>query len=216
MKLSDELINSKAQIKNIIFDWGGVITDLDFNASNKAFKKYGLNNFIEQYSQQVQKDIYIKLEVGAVSPDEFRHELRKFIPKAISDYEMDQAWAALLCELPEERWDLLKKVKNCYKTFLLSNTNIIHVKSYFKRIYEKYGIYGYGHLFEKTYFSFDLGMRKPDIKIFEFVLKDSNLKPEETLVIDDSHENIEAAGKLGIVTYLLKEPLTILDIFKNS
>ena len=215
MKLSDELVNSEVQIKNIIFDWGGVITDLDFEAGNKAFKKYGLNDFIEQYNMQVQKDIYLKLETGAVEPDEFRSELRKLIPNPISDDELDQCWSALLCELPEERWDLLNKVKNSYKTYLLSNTNIIHIKNYFNRLLKKYGNYGYTHLFEKTYFSFELRMRKPDIEIFKYVLKDSNLQPEETLLIDDFHENIKAAGELGINTYHLQEPLTILDIFKN-
>ncbi len=215
MKLSDELLNSEAQIKNIIFDWGGVITDLDFNASNEAFKKYGLNDFIEQYSLQVQKDLYLKLETGTIESGEFRAEMRKIIPDPISDDELDMSWSALLCELPEERWDLLNRVKENYKTFLLSNTNIIHVERYFRRILEKYGTYGYTHLFEKTYFSFDLKMRKPDIKIFKYVLKDSGLNPEETLLIDDFDENIEAAEKLGIATYHLKEPFTILDIFKN-
>jgi len=216
MKLSDQILNSKAQIKNIIFDWGGVITDLDFNAGINAFKKYGLDNFTEQYNMQFQKDFYTKLETGLISAEEFRSALRKLIPYPITDSELDDAWSALLGELPKERWDLLHKVKKYFRTFLLSNTNIIHVERYFQRLYESYGIYGYSHLFEKTYFSFELKMRKPDIRIFEYVLKDSNLKPEETLLIDDYHENIESAGKLGIITYHLKEPDTLLDIFKDG
>ena len=192
-----------------------MITDLDFEASAKAFRKYGLDNFIEQYGMQVQKDIYLKLETGAVEPEEFRAELRRLIPKPISDDELDRCWSALLCELPEERWDLLNKVKSSYRTYLLSNTNKIHVTNYFNRLLKKYGNYGYTHLFEKTYFSFELKMRKPDIEIFKYVLKDSNLKPEETLMIDDFDENIIAAGELGIRTYHLQKPLTILDIFKN-
>ncbi len=216
MKLSDEILNSKAQIKNIIFDWGGVITDLDFNASVEAFKKYGLDSFIEQYNIKFQKDFYTKLEMGLISPEEFRTELRKIIPEPITDIELDHAWAALLCDLPEERWDLLHKVRNYFRTYLLSNTNKIHVDRYFQRIFESFGVYGYSHLFEKTYFSYELNMRKPDIRIFEFVLKDSNLKPEETLLIDDFYENIESAGKLGIITYQLRDPVTILDIFING
>jgi FMN phosphatase YigB (HAD superfamily) len=216
MKLSDEILDSKAQIKNIIFDWGGVITDLDFNASIEAFKRYGLDSFIEQYNMKFQKDFYTKLELGIISPEEFRTQLRKLIPNPITDSELDNAWAALLCELPRERWDLLHKVRNYYRTYLLSNTNKIHVDRYYQRLYERYGIYGYNHLFEKTYFSYELKMRKPDIKIFEFVLKDNDLKPEETLLIDDFNENIESARKLGIITYQLKEPLTILDIFSSD
>jgi epoxide hydrolase-like predicted phosphatase len=216
MNLSDEILNSKAQIKNIIFDWGGVITDLDFNASIEAFKKYGLDSFIDQYNMKFQKEFYTKLELGIISPEEFRAELRKLIPNPITDSELDNAWAALLCELTRERWDLLHEVKKYFRTFLLSNTNKIHVERYFQRIYERYGVYGYRHLFEKTYFSYELKMRKPDIRIFEFVLKDNDLKPEETLLIDDFDENIESAGKLGIITYKLKEPVTVLDIFSND
>jgi epoxide hydrolase-like predicted phosphatase len=216
MKLSDEILDSKTQIKNIIFDWGGVITDLDFNASIKAFKRYGLDSFIEQYNIKFQKDFYTKLELGIISPEEFRTQLRKLIPNQITDSELDNAWAALLCELPQERWDLLHKVKKNYRTYLLSNTNKIHVERYFQRLYERYGVYGYDHLFEKTYFSYELKMRKPDIRIFELVLKDNDLKPEETLLIDDFNENIESARKLGIITYQLKEPLTILDIFSSD
>jgi HAD superfamily hydrolase (TIGR01509 family) len=70
--------------------------------------------------------------------------------------------------------------------------------------------------FMKIYFSYELNMRKPDIKIFEFVLNDNNLKPEETLLIDDFYENIESAGKLGIVTYQIKEPVTLMDLFIND
>jgi epoxide hydrolase-like predicted phosphatase len=216
MKLSDHILNSKAQIKNIIFDWGGVITNLDFEAGINAFKKYGLDNFIDQYNMQFQKDIYTKLETGLISADEFRAELRKIIPIPITDNELDEAWSALLGELPKERWDLLHKIRDDYRTYLLSNTNVIHVERYFQRLYETYGIYGYTHLFEKTYLSYELKMRKPDIRIFEYVLKDSNLIPEETLLIDDYHENIESAGRLGINTCHLKEPETILDIFKDG
>lgn len=216
MKLSDEILNSKAQIKNIIFDWGGVITDLDFNASIEAFKKFGLDSFIDQYNMKFQKEFYTKLEVGEITPADFRTELRKIIPNPVTDSELDHAWAALLCELPRERWDLLHKVKNYFRTFLLSNTNKIHVERYFQRLNKSYGVYGYRHLFERTYFSYELNMRKPDIRIFDFVLKDNNLNPEETLLIDDYYENIESAGKLGIITYQLKAPLTILDIFKDD
>jgi FMN phosphatase YigB (HAD superfamily) len=216
VKLFDQILNPGAQIKNIIFDWGGVITDLDFNASIEAFKKYGMDNFLDQYNMKFQKEFYTRLELGLISPEEFRTELRKLIPNPITDIELDHAWAALLCELPRERWNLLKKLKKYFRTFLLSNTNKIHVERYFQKIYEKYGEYGYRNLFEKTYFSYELNMRKPDIKIFEFVLNDNNLKPEETLMIDDFYENIESAGKLGIVTYQIKEPVTLMDLFIND
>jgi FMN phosphatase YigB (HAD superfamily) len=136
VKLFDQILNPGAQIKNIIFDWGGVITDLDFNASIEAFKKYGMDNFLDQYNMKFQKEFYTRLELGLISPEEFRTELRKLIPNPITDSELDNAWAALLCELPRERWNLLKKLKKYFRTFLLSNTNKIHVERYFQKIYE--------------------------------------------------------------------------------
>lgn len=213
MKLSEVRYKAKTEIKNIIFDWGGVLTDIHLNATLDALKTFGNENF-EILLQKGPDEIFIPFELGKISPSEFRKRMRNYLGLAASDERIDAAWNALLGELPLERWNLLKALKNNYRLFLLSNTNAIHLQYYFGYLSKKYGIYGYTHLFDKTYFSFELGMRKPDSEIFEYVLSQNMLKAEETLFIDDAVENIEPAKKLGMQVYLLKEPETLIDLFE--
>lgn len=209
MKLSDS-IKTQKQIKNIIFDWGGVLTDLDFGKCNNAFKSIGIDDFLNLTKE---KALFLEFEKGLVKTDEFRSGLKKLASCEISDKDLDEAWMTVLCDLPCERWKILKDVQGYYRTFILSNTNPIHVEGYFKYLQGIYGVPGYNHLFEKVYFSYELGMRKPDAEIFEYVLKDSNLDPAETLLIDDTPQNIKTAEKIGINTYLLQPPFTIVDLF---
>jgi FMN phosphatase YigB (HAD superfamily) len=121
----------------------------------------------------------------------------------------------MLGDLPEERWHILEKLSDHYRIFLLSNTNAIHVPYYAGVLKQKYGTNGYDHLFEKTYFSYELGMRKPNEDIFQHVIADARLRPEETVFIDDFLENIETARKLGFETIHLKTPLTLTDVFAD-
>jgi putative hydrolase of the HAD superfamily len=127
---------------------------------------------------------------------------------------IDKAWNALLGDLPIERWRILEKVSKQYRCFILSNTNAIHQPYYFGRIQEMYGTYGYGHLFEKLYFSHELGLRKPNANIYEYVINDAGIVPEETMFIDDFLENILTARKLGFQTVHLLAPLSLTDIFE--
>lgn len=216
MKLSSALHIPVAQIKNIILDWGGVITDLDINKSEAAFKKIGLNDFRKHYFMAEQIEFYLLFEEGRMSPEEFRKNLRAYLTFQVSDEDIDEAWAAMLGDTPRERWDLLSGIKNNYRTFLLSNTSILHVESYFDYLQHKFGMRGYHHLFEKVYFSYEMGIRKPDIRAFKLVLEENGLIPQETLLIDDSEKNIESAEKLDIQVYHLQPPVTLTDLFENG
>jgi FMN phosphatase YigB (HAD superfamily) len=129
---------------------------------------------------------------------------------------IDNAWNSMLGELPAERWHILEMAAKYYRTFLLSNTNAIHLPYYFNRIKKVYGTHGYTHLFEKTYYSYELGLRKPNADIFQYVLSDTGINPKETMFIDDFIENIETARQLGFQTCHLKAPLTLEDIFKDG
>lgn len=212
MKLSEATYKAKSEIKNIVFDWGGVITDLNIPATQHTFKKLARERF-DDLLQKGPEEIFIPFELGKISPAEFRNRMRTYFFTEVSDKQIDAAWNTMLGSLPEERWYLLEKIKNTYRTFLLSNTNIIHLQYYTGYLTALYGTTGYHHLFEKTYFSFELGMRKPDSDIFLHVIHEKSLKPEETLFIDDSAENIEVARKLGLQAYLLTEPETLTDLF---
>lgn len=216
MKLSHAIYDGKYEVKNIIFDWGGVITNLHLEATRNAFQALGLNLFDESVPHNPHDDLFIPFETGKITPAEFRNRLRKFAPLPLSDEAIDGAWCAMLGELPPSRWHLLEKARKAYRTFLLSNTNAIHLPYYFGVLQKKYGTPGYTHLFEKTYFSHMLGLRKPNADIFEYVLQDAGIAADETLFIDDFIENIEMARKLGFHTVHINNDRSLLDVFEGD
>jgi putative hydrolase of the HAD superfamily len=198
-------------IKNIIFDLGGVILNIDFQKSTEAFKKLGFNDFDSFYNMAKQSELFIKFEKGEINAQEFRNNLRMF-KNDLSDEQINLAWNAMILDIPKARIDLLLRLKTKYRTFLLSNTNEIHFKKYDKEIRLSSGLTGMDELFEKDYYSYKLGMRKPDKKIYEYVISENNLIPSETLFIDDSTINMEAAKQCGIKTYLIEKENDILNI----
>ncbi len=216
MQLIPEKINNADKIKNIIFDWGGVISNIDYHKSIEAFKKIGLKGFDEMYTQLKQTNLFDNLETGTIEPAEFRNELRAITQADLDDELIDEAWTAMLLDLPRQRLNLLEKVGKHYNIFLLSNTNAIHIQRYSKYIDQVYGTEKFRNLFKKAYLSHEIGMRKPHVEIFQYVLTQNNLSPNETLFIDDTPQHIEGAKKAGLNTFHLKAPITILDLFKNG
>ncbi|MGE0088513.1 MAG: HAD family hydrolase [Bacteroidales bacterium] len=190
---------NKDYIKNIIFDLGGVIINLDTQKTASEMKNLGFDDFEKSYSLLNQIDLFDLLEKGLITPEQFRMEIRKHISKSVSDAQIDEAWSAMLLDFPKDRIKLIQYVKRKYRIFLLSNTNKIHFDKYNSDFNAVYG-FSFNTLFEKAYYSFEIGHRKPDLDIYMHVLKHSNLIPEETLFIDDSEANIKTAKLLGIQT----------------
>lgn len=216
MKLSEGLNIQVNEIKNIIFDWGGVITDLNVEKIIDAFKMLGFQDIEKYFMQENKENFFLHFELGLIDELAFIQKLRGFVKQNVTDKQITDAWNIILGDLPDKRWELLNKLKNFYRIFLLSNTNSLHVSFYNQYIKKKFGTYGFNHLFEKVYYSFNLGMRKPEKKIYEFVLSDSNLDPAETLFIDDNKDNINTASHLGITCFHLTPPLTLTDLFKKT
>ncbi|HLC83688.1 MAG TPA: HAD family phosphatase [Bacteroidia bacterium] len=199
--------------KNIIFDLGGVILNIDYSLTEKAFSKLGISDFKTLFSQAQQTQLFDNYEKGFISSDEFRTELKKYLPKNITDEEINHAWNAILLDLPEERIKFLKKIKTTHRTFLLSNTNDIHIETLNQYLQKEFAMPDLSTLFEKEYLSYKIGMRKPDAEIFELVLEENNLIASETLFIDDSIQHVEAAKKLGISAYWLDvKKESVLDV----
>jgi glucose-1-phosphatase len=213
MNFAGAIYNGKNKIKNIIFDWGGVITDLHFEVTRKAFIEMGLEIFDETTPHDPRNNLFIPFEIGKITPDEFRNHIKKETILPITDEMIDKAWTSLLGELPEDRYRILQKASQSFHTYLLSNTNAIHKDYYYAKIRSEYHMNGFDPLFIKTYFSHELGLRKPNDDIFLHVLSDAGIRPEETVFIDDFLENIETALKLGFHTIHLKAPLTLRDVF---
>lgn len=202
-------------IKNIIFDLGGVIVNVDFKATIDAFSSLGFKNFDKVYSQFQQNPLFDLNDKGLVTPDEFRIGLMQAAGINISYKEFDQAWNAMIKELPLKRIELLKKLKTQYNTFLLSNTNAIHMDFFFNRTQKETGIESFSSLFHKPYYSYNIGMRKPDEEIYQKVLNENNLIPSETLFIEDTLHNIKTAELLGINTYHISHSEDIAELFKD-
>ncbi|MCF8378558.1 MAG: HAD family phosphatase [Bacteroidales bacterium] len=201
-------------IKNIIFDFGGVIINIDYFRTRDAFLKLGLDNFDEIYSQFNQNPIFDQFETGRINEDIFFSEIEKLSEGRLIRKDSIEAWNAMLLDFPQDNYEFLKSIKNKYRTFLLSNTNETHLEYYFNKLKVWYGIENMDPLFEKTYFSCRLNLRKPNVEIFDYVLKDSQLRPEETLFIDDSPQHVEGARKAGLRAFHLTKPKGIIDLIR--
>ena len=198
-------------IKNIIFDMGGVIMDIHFEKTKDQFKKIGFNDFDNIYSKIKQSHLFNQFETGKIAPQTFRDGLRLYNPK-LTDEQMDHAWNNMIGEMPESNIALLKKIRKDYRVFLLSNTNAIHIAYFEKYLNGKFGYNPLTEMFEHTYFSFEMGKRKPDAEAYEHVLDCEQLQASETLFIDDTESNVTGAIKAGLFGYFLENE-TINDLF---
>lgn len=206
----------KTKIKALIFDFGNVIIDIDINKTYEAFASY-CNTNVENIRKKItESDVFRRFEIGLFDEEEFREIMRQTLGYPLNDSEIDKAWNALLLDLPFERIELINKLKNNYKVYLLSNTNTMHISECRKRIAKQNNLKNFFDIFDKAFFSYDLGLWKPDPKIYFKVLDEIGLKPDEVLFLDDNIENIEAAKKIGLNTQLITPEKGILEVFQNN
>jgi putative hydrolase of the HAD superfamily len=197
-------------IKNIIFDYGNVIFTINFARVQQSFKALGISNVDEFFGHLQQDPIFDAFDRGQITAAQFRDRIReKANNPDLTDDEIDAAWNSILVGIAEGNHELLLKLKDKYRTFLLSNINEIHYDFILKYLKNDFNFDSNDHLFEKIYYSHFTGKRKPEIAIFKQVLQENNLNPAETLFIDDSPQHLAAAQTLGIQTFLMKAPDTI-------
>lgn len=202
-------------IRNIIFDLGGVIINLDTPATIKAFEALGATDFSGVYNQLQQNPIFDQYDKGLVSDADFRRELNRLTGLELGDADFDRAWNAMLLDFPRHRLNLLATLKPKYRTFLLSNTNRVHIAAFEADLQKNHGMPNLSSLFEKAYYSCRMGLRKPDREIFDFVLNENNLDPAETLFIDDSPQHVEGAKQAGIQAILLGKGEEVGDVLSK-
>lgn len=199
-------------IKNIIFDLGGVIIDLDIKRTIAEMNRISHVPFETLYTQAKQNPIFDLLDKGKISPSDFFKELKKEMNYRGNDKELHAAWNAMLLSVPDHRLDLLVDTKQNYNTYLLSNTNEPHIEVFERELYQEHGVKNFEDYFDKAYYSCRVGMRKPDAEIFELVLKENELEPSETIFIDDSIQHVQGAGACGIRSYLLPKNMEVADL----
>jgi glucose-1-phosphatase len=197
-------------INTIIFDFGDIFINLDKEAPINALKKLGLAQWNEDLNQ-----LNLQFEKGLISEEDFLVGFQKHLPNA-SREEILNAWNSILLDFPLRRLEFLQKLTKKYRLFLLSNTDSIHIDS-FERENGLSFTRDFYMCFEKVYFSFEMGMRKPDTEIFEYLIKNHELSPKRTLFIDDKKENTDAALSLGIQVWNLQVGQEdVVDLFNKK
>lgn len=209
--------NSKMQIdltniKNIIFDLGNVLLNLDFEGSIKAFKELGLTTDVLNKHQAYSDPVFYELEVGKISPSKFCKRVREVINNpVVTDLQIEDAWYAMILDVPAHRVKMLQKLRKNHSIYLFSNTNQIHIERLLPAFKAEHGV-DFPSLFSTTYYSHEINERKPDISSFEKVIQLSGIKPEESLFIDDLEKNIIGAQKAGLETFWLKNGMEISEL----
>ncbi|MEY2828759.1 MAG: hypothetical protein RIQ33_617 [Bacteroidota bacterium] len=201
-------------IDAVIFDLGGVLFDINYQATAEAFKKLGMQNFDNAYSQAKQNNVFDEFEKGTISNDVLREFVRENIPQNLSDEQIDLAWNAMLIGMPAYKFDTLKKVAKHFKIYLLSNTNGIHLPKVQEMIQLQTPGMTLENHFIKTYYSNKIHLRKPNANAFELVLSENNLVPENTLFIDDTQQHIDGANQCHINTCLITHQFTTEKLFE--
>lgn len=194
------------KIENIIFDLGGVIINLDMEHSfdwfSQLFGREVRSNMMEDY---LNHNYFMDFETGKINAAEFRDGLRLLTHMEIEDAKLDEAWNAMLGDIPKERIEWIKKLRGEYNVVILSNTNSIHIEK-FNEIFGQTTPYNHPEdLFHKVYYSHEIKDRKPNKSCFQHVLDDFGMKPERTIFYDDNLENTKAATSIGIRSVLVEK-----------
>jgi glucose-1-phosphatase len=204
---------SDPNLKNLIFDLGGVILDLSFQRTFDAFARLANIDAEAVANSYYGRPEFFAYEKGELTDEEFRAILRKLFAISASDAELDACWNAMLVDIPLNRIQLLEKLRGRFQIFLLSNTNSIHAKCFNQMIKNRTDYPSLERLFDKAYYSHEIKMRKPDPEIFECVLNDSNISAHDTLFLDDNLDNIQSAKRMGIKTIHVSHTDMLLTLF---
>lgn len=202
-------------IDALILDLGGVILNIDYQRPIEAFRKLGLDDFGTHFSQAAQSKLLDDYETGKISSAEFIDALRPLVKPGTSDEAIIDAWNSILLDLPPERLDALDRLSEKYRLFLLSNTNDLHIECFNADLLDEHQLPSLEPFFETLYYSYEVGLRKPDPAIFNYIIEEAGLNPERTLFVDDSKQHIESAMQLGLQVHWL-QPGTLLEFIDQA
>jgi putative hydrolase of the HAD superfamily len=197
-------------IKNIIFDFGGVLYELDYLKSSIELAKLSSNpDILQSLTLNEFIDISSDFEKGLINSHQFRDLIKSLYCITADNQSFDKAWNSMLLGLKYESLSFLKQLKNKFRITLLSNSNQIHYEYFYHECEEML------NCFEKLFFSFHIGMRKPDKEIYEYVCQKMNYLPEETIFVDDGIRNIEGAELSNLKTYHFSSETTLSDLLHS-
>jgi putative hydrolase of the HAD superfamily len=210
-------------IKVIIFDFGGVLINLNRQAAVDKLVALGVHDADSLLNNYVQSGLFLDLESGAVTPAEFRNKLRTdYALQHITDEQINEAFLAFLLDVPEHKLQLLRQLKSSahnadgepVRIVMLSNTNGIHFPYCIKKHFE-YDGYKMSDYFDALYLSYEMKASKPDEEIFLKLLEAERVRPEECFFLDDGPRNIDTAKRLGFQTHLVESSDDLWQIIEN-
>jgi len=204
-------------IKNIIFDLGDVIINIDVPKASHSFATLSQKPLEEVQKLIQHNEVFKKFETGQLSAPDFRNYIRSvFEQPNWTDAEIDTAWNSLLLDIPSQRIAKIQELaQKGYRLFLLSNTSSIHVEEVNRILHRTTGIPQLNDLFETLFLSYEMGVMKPHHAIYHGVLESAGIIAKESLFLDDNADNIRAANEVGIQTILVQKPTSIVDYLKD-
>lgn len=204
-------MSNNPSLKNILFDLGGVILDINVNATLESFLHMGFPRELLNYPENFHTDIFYKYETGKTDTDQFRNDVREYAGVTFSDSDFDEAWNRMIARVPLSRISLLRTLAKKFNLYILSNTSPLHVEK-FEQLFRDTAGFPLQDLFTKCFYSFETGFHKPDREAFEDVLSTANIKAEETLFLDDNIQNVKSAKELGLNVIHINERLRMEDV----
>ncbi|NJN43257.1 MAG: HAD family phosphatase [Flammeovirgaceae bacterium] len=213
MGTPQEINLEKENIKNLIFDLGGVIINLSVQKTIERFAELSKTNPSDMEKKLATAHFMDDFEKGLISDSRFRENIRQYLEIECENEKIDEAWNAMLLDIPVIRIELLNTLKQKYRTFILSNTNGIHLKKFNTILKETTGHDSLDEVCEKVYLSHLVHQRKPEAAIYLSILNDNKLEANQTLFLDDSLINLEGASQLGLHTFHVQQPDMIFSLF---
>ena len=198
-----------SNVKNLIFDLGNVLYDIDFKKMHAAFVSIGIEGIDKYFTLNKSHKLFLDLEMGFVNEQNFYEGVRALVNLPLTNEQIKFAWNAILVGFRKNSIDWVKQNNSQYTTFLYSNTNQIHQDHFIAEFESKVATYPFVSLFKTPYYSHEMGMRKPDPASFTYIVEKEGLVAAETLFIDDNEPNIIAAASVGLQVLHLKEGMTV-------
>lgn len=202
------------KIKHIFFDLGNVLLDLDYPRVRRQFQELLGEDWDFEKGVMEANELFAAFQSGRMGEEAFFKELQQRAPRKVATEDLITAWNSMLDQLPWQRFVMLRRLKNTYQLFLVSNTNPTHLRHFNRLLREEtsLGLKDFESLFAKTYYSFKMGMGKPAPEVYKYIIEDSGVTPGQSLFVDDLEANVRAAEEAGMKGYLHNPETEIAEV----
>lgn len=180
-------------IKVILFDLGRVLVDFDHKRAAERISSFCPKSPVEIYNLFFESPATVAFEAGKISPEDFYIQVKQMLDLKLSYDSFIPIWNDIFFLTPKNRsiFRLVNILRAGYKTALLSNINTLHYE-YLKKRFPVFGV------FDKIFLSFELGLIKPDKEIYNLVIRQLKVCPQEIFYTDDRADLVESAKTSGI------------------